>query len=78
MRGDLGSVQTISALLAGMVPLGAWGPVGAECACAVGDRCRVCGLVAALRQGSVMLTICLGHDAYAVLCCLWKGRLEPV
>ena len=70
VRGDLESVQTVSAPLAGVVRLGAKDPAGGECACAVGDCCRACGLVAALRQGRVMRRICLGHGVYAVLCCL--------
>ena len=52
--------------------------MGGECACAVGDCCRVCGLVTSLRQGSVMLGIGLGFHFYAVLCCLWDCCLEPV
>ena len=52
--------------------------MGGACARAVGDCFRVCGLVAASRRGGVMWGICLGHAVYAVLRCLWNGRLEPV
>ena len=58
--------------------LGAWGPAGGECVCAVGGCCRVCGLVAALQRSGVMWGICLGYDVCAVLRGLWDCRLEPV
>ena len=78
MRRDLESVQTVSTSLAGVVRLGASGPVSGEYVCAAGDCCRVCGLVAASRQGNVVWGICLGCGVYAVLCCLWGGRLGSV
>ena len=71
VRKDLESVQTVSASLAGMVLSGAWGPVGGECSCAVGDCRRVCGLIAALRQGSVMLGSV--WDAVCTLCSAVRG-----
>ena len=37
----------------------------------------VCGLVAALRQDSVMLGICLECDVYAVLLCLGIAAWSP-
>ena len=70
VRRDLESVQTVSAPLAGVVLSGAQGSVGGNCACAVAECRRVCGLIAALRQGSVMLGICLGHWT---LCCAVCG-----
>ena len=47
--------------------------MGGQCACAIGDYCGACGLVAASGQGSVVRGICLGHAAYAALCCLCGG-----
>ena len=78
MLRDLRSVLPVSAPLAGVVLSGAQGPVSSGCACAVGDCQRVCGLLAAFRQGSAMRGICVGHGVYAVLCCLWNRCLEHV
>ena len=73
VRRDLEPVQTCW-----RGPVRGVGSVGGECACAVGECCRACRLVAASQQGSVMWDVCLGHAVYAVLWCLWDGRLGSV